>query len=372
MSEKIVFTLMWTLSLALILGTQIILPIVSKKNVRLGVTFPKESLREKRLLKILDQFRTQTLLWGIVLGVGMILLTFLYPKKILLHIILLLLYLLVLYGIYLKYHRELRILKENCHLHLQEEKITVDLKYARDKLNSKILYWHLIPLAILVFSGLVLWLKYPDMPEQVPVHWDFHGKADRYAEKSIFTVFAPLFIGLLITFFIWIGHYGILRSKQGLNSQNEEKSLKRLQIARKYWGVFMIFENIFSSFIFAEIIGMSMGWIKNSFIIFTTTMIGVLGTLFLIFFIAFRVGNTGEKISTENLEEEDINLSEKDDDNRWIGGIFYNNPEDASVFVPKKVGIGFTVNIGSLGGKLVLAFTLVFVLICLLLPWIFK
>ena len=112
MSEKIVFTLMWTLSLALILGTQIILPIVSKKNVRLGVTFPKESLREKRLLKILDLFRTQTLLWGIVLGVGMILLTFLYPKKILLHIILLLLYLLVLYGISLKYHRELRVLKK--------------------------------------------------------------------------------------------------------------------------------------------------------------------------------------------------------------------------------------------------------------------
>ena len=71
----------------------------------------------------------------------------------------------------MKYHRELRILKENCHLHLQEEKITVDLKYARDKLNSKILYWHLIPLTILVFSGLVLWLKYPDMPEQVPVHF---------------------------------------------------------------------------------------------------------------------------------------------------------------------------------------------------------
>ena len=60
MSEKIVFTLMWTLSLALILGTQIILPIVSKKNVRLGVTFPKESLREKRLLKILENLRPST------------------------------------------------------------------------------------------------------------------------------------------------------------------------------------------------------------------------------------------------------------------------------------------------------------------------
>lgn len=44
----------------------------------------------------------------------------------------------------------------------------------------------------------------------------------------------------------------------------------------------------------------------------------------------------------------------RDDDRYWLGGIFYNNPDDPEPFVPKRHGLGWTVNIGHPVGKLVI------------------
>jgi uncharacterized membrane protein len=44
----------------------------------------------------------------------------------------------------------------------------------------------------------------------------------------------------------------------------------------------------------------------------------------------------------------------RDDDRYWYGGFFYNNPDDPDPFVPKRYGLGWTVNFGHPVGKLVL------------------
>jgi uncharacterized membrane protein len=51
----------------------------------------------------------------------------------------------------------------------------------------------------------------------------------------------------------------------------------------------------------------------------------------------------------------------RDDDRYWYGGFFYNNPDDPSMFVPKRFGLGWTVNFGNPRGRL-------FTLVVLLLP----
>ena len=52
-----------------------------------------------------------------------------------------------------------------------------------------------------------------------------------------------------------------------------------------------------------------------------------------------------------------------DDDIYWIGGIFYNNPNDGKIMVEKRIGIGMTVNIGTLAGKLIIAAVVILFLI---------
>lgn len=49
----------------------------------------------------------------------------------------------------------------------------------------------------------------------------------------------------------------------------------------------------------------------------------------------------------------------RDDDRYWIGGIFYNNPDDPAVFVPKRYGLGWTVNMGHPQGRRLLIWLLV-------------
>ena len=52
-----------------------------------------------------------------------------------------------------------------------------------------------------------------------------------------------------------------------------------------------------------------------------------------------------------------------DDDRYWYAGFCYYNPDDPALFVPKRVGGGWTVNFGHPGGKL---FLIVIVLVLLL------
>ncbi|HZO71271.1 MAG TPA: DUF5808 domain-containing protein [Ktedonobacteraceae bacterium] len=57
----------------------------------------------------------------------------------------------------------------------------------------------------------------------------------------------------------------------------------------------------------------------------------------------------------------------RDDDRYWYGGIFYNNPDDPDVFVPKRYGIGWTVNLGHPRGRLFMTALLLLPLVMLIL-----
>lgn len=53
----------------------------------------------------------------------------------------------------------------------------------------------------------------------------------------------------------------------------------------------------------------------------------------------------------------------RDDDRYWNGGVFYNNPDDPALFVPKRFGLGWTMNFGHPQAKLVFTVMLLVVLI---------
>lgn len=57
----------------------------------------------------------------------------------------------------------------------------------------------------------------------------------------------------------------------------------------------------------------------------------------------------------------------REEDRYWYGGFFYNNPDDPAVFVPKRFGLGWTVNFGHPRGKLVLLGILLLPLVMLIL-----
>jgi uncharacterized membrane protein len=58
--------------------------------------------------------------------------------------------------------------------------------------------------------------------------------------------------------------------------------------------------------------------------------------------------------------EQDTGLTHRDDDKNWHGGLFYINREDPTLMVPRRFGLGWTLNFGNpkaamlLGGVLAL------------------
>ncbi len=60
-----------------------------------------------------------------------------------------------------------------------------------------------------------------------------------------------------------------------------------------------------------------------------------------------------------------ISTASRDDDRYWYGGFLYNNPDDPEVLIPKRNGLGWTLNFGHPAGK---GFLIGLLLVGLVLP----
>lgn len=59
-----------------------------------------------------------------------------------------------------------------------------------------------------------------------------------------------------------------------------------------------------------------------------------------------------------------------DDDSHWILGVIYCNKDDPSIFVEKRFGMGYTINIGNKAGWLVVIAIIALLAGSLILPLI--
>ena len=55
-----------------------------------------------------------------------------------------------------------------------------------------------------------------------------------------------------------------------------------------------------------------------------------------------------------SVDSQRTNAFFRDDERYWYGGVFYNNPDDPALFVPKRFGLGWTMNFGHPQSKVVL------------------
>ena len=59
--------------------------------------------------------------------------------------------------------------------------------------------------------------------------------------------------------------------------------------------------------------------------------------------VSVRLGQSGGRVAAEMRTNDGV---ARDDDHLYKLGVFYVNPEDPSVWVPKRFGIGWTLNLG--------------------------
>lgn len=59
----------------------------------------------------------------------------------------------------------------------------------------------------------------------------------------------------------------------------------------------------------------------------------------------------------------DGSMIDRLDERNWYLGVFYYNPDDPAAFVPKRFGLGWTINFGHPGGKVIAGLMIVMILL---------
>jgi uncharacterized membrane protein len=102
--------------------------------------------------------------------------------------------------------------------------------------------------------------------------------------------------------------------------------------------------------------------------LFLSLMCGLLIAIILVLFWHPQRSRTKTSTSTDRQRTDAVF---RDDDRYWSAGLLYNNPDDPAVFVPKRFGLGWTVNFGHPRGKLFLISILLLPLVLLILNVLF-
>ena len=252
--------------------------------------------------------------------------------------------------IFVYIHNKVKALKKDLSLEihdleLKKSKIVLDTDFInkKNKIIKKHSIFFLVPLIINILVAIYLASKYNSMPDVIPTHWGFSGQPDAFSQKSFFSVFGIVFMSIGVGIIIYISSVNSLKSRAKLNSDNINKSKKsHLSYLNKIAFTFFVL-NLSCQILFINIlIATANASNLNPFIMWVATILLVVSSIYL----SYMYYKSPSKYK-------DAVYSVDDDDDNWIFGTIYNNPNDPSLFVQKRFGVGWTVNIGSFKGKMV-------------------
>lgn len=212
--------------------------------------------------------------------------------------------------------------------------------------------WTLLPLAVWVFF--LVWgiTVYPSLPASIPTHFNGNGVPDTYSPTSIGTAFFVTVVGAAVLGIFVALAAGITRARAPLDAARPRTDAER-QFQFRYQGVRGLL--VFGAFVQATL-GLSgaetWGVIPTSaaggLIPLIPTFVGTV--ILLAFFL--RLGQLGSRIPMPP-EAEGAPLpaveprTARDDDAAWAGGVLYHNREDSALLVPRRYGVGWTLNWGN-------------------------
>ncbi|MFI9270117.1 DUF1648 domain-containing protein [Kitasatospora sp. NPDC052896] len=192
--------------------------------------------------------------------------------------------------------------------------------------------------------------RYPSLPDRLPMHFDGPGHADRFAATSVGTAFAPVFaqaatLGLLlaVTWLAFRSRADLDPARPGITAHQHRGFIRRTAIS-----VLLLTACANLSILAAA----WQIWNGDRTLTLLPVIAPVTVGLALAIGVAVRTGRNGSRLAarptpgtTEPKESDEVH---QDDDRLWrAGGLFYVNRQDSAVFVPKRFGVGWTVNFGN-------------------------
>lgn len=296
----------------------------AKLNVLFGVSIPLVQLKDESIQNIIKAYKKSLNVITLTTLFIQILFFILIENVFLMTLICTVAVVLCVYSMsrpYTNARKALNLLKHEkaWHIHI-EDVVLMDTKVSRIKhtfVVGPIYFIVVILTSVLVFLNLDLVLG---------------------ARLSIFMI-CTLINGISMVF------YSInKKSRTKVYSNNSKVNLvinKWLkESSSKMLLLFVVINNVFCIII-------SFFWLHETFLF----VVGI--TALMMYLLITMAVDRKNKVYTLYVLESDDQVLEIDDDKYWKHGTYYNNPYDNALFVRKRNGVGYTINMGTKKGKMV-------------------
>lgn len=341
------------------------LPYFSKQDILFGYRI-SEDLAERSEVKELKRWyaRTYLLVFGLLAigmywigpGVAILLLT---PG-----------FLIIQYTIYRAARSRARqfVAAHREEIQLQR-RVVVSTEQGRMSVSP---FWFAIPLLMILVMFILSFTMYDRIPERLPMRYDFQGNVTGYDEKTPGSVLLLPSITLIANLMLIFVYVSIWQAKRELSGKDLEAARIRSERFRKAMAGLMVYMAIVLTLLFFLQFLRSSGMIPFHLTMFTIEMI--LFPIMLVIppiVISIRVGQSGSRIKVQKTDQTGRGEILRADDQYWKWGLFYYNPDDPSIWIEKRMGIGYTVNFARPGAWLVMGVILVYILLSVVLPQVF-
>jgi uncharacterized membrane protein len=200
--------------------------------------------------------------------------------------------------------------------------------------------WTLPAAVVIALTAGIGIARYRGLPARIPVHFDLHGNADRTAPATVLNAFFPVAVQVLLTAILLACAALALRGPRGGGRTGRLTARSLLLLA-----ACLDLSNFFiATQIWQAGSSMSAGAVVGAA---TAAGIGLLSVVGTVVYVARKPPAGPEQV---------------DADGHWRG-FFYADRRNPALFVPKRFGIGWTLNFGRPASWIFLALILAVVIL---------
>lgn len=265
--------------------------------------------------------------------------------------------------VYVNIHNRVKSLKQELSLSISDldlpkTKIVFDTEFINDKskLINKFSILLIIPTLVLTLVGIYVLSQYNSIPDVIPTHWGFSGEADAFSDKTFVSVLTQVGMMVGLGVIICISAISSLKSRAKLSIDKFDESKKANLYYLSKFAISFVILSIGTHIMFINILlAICSGGNVDPYILWPSTVLIIVTAIYQTY-IYYKSPNKSKSAV----------YSVDDDDSMWILGSIYNNPNDPSLFVQKRFGAGWTINIGTTSGKLFFALPFIIILIALI------
>jgi uncharacterized membrane protein len=200
--------------------------------------------------------------------------------------------------------------------------------------------------ALIALAGLTVW-RYPTLPDRIPVHWGPTGQADGWQHKSPLPLLSLLLLlgymhGIMLALLVGMAQIAVrlpaMRAEEYLEARERYMRtwVQALNVMR--FGVMLMFGGI----IWASLFGLeaqARGTAPPGMMLVWAGAAPMLTAIGWVIVKGLRIRAEMREIAGPG------SLESTAPTEGWIGGMIYYNKRDPALWVEKRIGVGWTVNL---------------------------